>query len=149
MSFFSWFRFQTPWHRNSRSRTTRVKRTPLFLEQLEDRTVTSAVTVLGSHLHTAGGQPEQYRVVETGVVARGDDLTFDASPGVYHLAVADGAGTYGSFTVASDGTISSTTGAATASGTTIDFDLAKLAAVTVVGTDLKTAAGLQEYVNVD
>src|SRR5262249_24557955 len=54
---------------------------------------------------------------------------------------------YGGFTVASDGTISGTTGALTASGNTIDFDVSKLAAVTVYATDLQTAAGWQQAVH--
>src|SRR5207237_4516136 len=53
---------------------------------------------------------------------------------------------YGTFTVATDGTIGGTTGALVASGSTIDFDLTKLAAVTIFGTDLQTAAGRQEQV---
>jgi len=128
MSFFSWFRFQTLSHRKSRGRTTRVKRTPrtpLIVEQLEDRTVPSSVTVLASHLHTAGGLPELVRVPETGTQVNGNDVTFEAAPGVYHLTGGDGVytGTYGTFTVASDGAISGTSGALTALGGTIDFIL--------------------------
>src|SRR5207253_9196808 len=109
--------------RSSRNKRTRPDEpgARLALETLEDRTVPSAVTVLASHLHTATGQPEQVRVVETSVVAYGNDVTFDAAPGDYHLTPYDpyaGNGTYGSFTVANDGTISGTTGAATAAGNT-------------------------------
>jgi len=122
----------------------------LHVEPLEDRTVPSAVTVLASHLHTVGGVPEQVRVAETGaLVGNGTNLTFDAAPGVYHLDSGDHGVTWGSFTLASDGTISSTTGALTASGSTIDFDLSKLAAVTIFGTDLQTAAGFQQAVSLN
>jgi hypothetical protein len=117
------------------------------LEYLEDRTVPSNITILASDLHTAGGVPQQVRLGETGTVAYGNNFTFNAAPGFYHLTDAACGGTYGSLTVATDGTISGTTGALVASGSTIDFDLTKLAAVTVVGTDLKTAAGLQQQVN--
>src|SRR5262249_36331522 len=118
------------------------------LEVLEDRTVPSSITVLASHLHTAGGLPEQVRVAETGTVANGNDFTFDAAPGVYHLTDHFPSRVYGSFTDATDGTIGGTTGALVASGSTIDFDLTKLAAVTIVGTDLKTAASSQQAVAV-
>jgi hypothetical protein len=122
----------------------------LRLEILEDRTVPSSITVLASDLHTAGGLPEAVRVVETGTEANGNDFTFEASPGVtYNFGPYDGPGVYGSFTVASDGSISSTSGAAVAATeNTIDFDRTKLAAVTIYGTDLKTAAGVQQGVNV-
>src|SRR5262249_50727445 len=106
----------------------------------EDRTVPSSVTVLASHL-----QPDQgnffviMRVPETGQVFSGEDFTFNASPGLYHLTDNEGSATYGSFTVASDGSISATTGAAVASGNTIDFDLSKLLAVTI--TSPVTSAG--------
>jgi hypothetical protein len=120
----------------------------LHVELLEDRTVPSAVTVLASHLHTDRGQPEQVRVAETGTLANGNDVTFDAAPGDYHVTSPDGGSTYGTFTVATDGTISGTTGALAASGSTIDFDLSKLAAVTIYGTDLHTDGGLQQAVNV-
>jgi hypothetical protein len=117
-----------------------------LLERLEDRTVPTLITVLGSDLHTARGVPEFVRVAETGAVeGNGTDFTFDAAPGVYHLTDDIGASTYGSFTVASDGTISGTTGALVASGSTIDFDLTKLAAVTVVGTDLNTPQGSAQF----
>jgi hypothetical protein len=121
---------------------------PPRVEPLEDRTVPTTVTVLASHLHTAGGQPEQLRVLETGTVAYGNDLTLNVTPGLYHLTDYDGGGTYGSFTVTNDGTISGTTGAAVASGGAIDFDLTKLAAVTIFGSDLHTDGGLQQAVNV-
>jgi CSLREA domain-containing protein len=120
----------------------------LLIELLEDRTVPTSVTVLASNLHTAGGLPEYVRVAEAGTAAKGNDFTFDAAPGVYHLIDGDGGGTYGSFTLATDGTISGTTGALVASSSTIDFDLTKLAPVTIFGTDLKTAAGLQQSVGV-
>jgi hypothetical protein len=71
------------------------------------------------------------RVAETGQVVSGNDFTFNASPGSFHLTDNDASATYGSFTVANDGSISATTGAAVASGDTIDFDLSKLAAVTI------------------
>src|SRR5262249_40802863 len=135
-----------PQARRSRRRSARLLR-PMFrpsLEYLEDRTVSTSITVLASHLHTAGGQAEYVLVAETGAGAKGNDFTFNAAPGVYHLIDYDGSGTYGSFTVASDGTISGTTGALVASSSTIDFDLTKLAAVTIFGTDLKTAQGWQQ-----
>jgi hypothetical protein len=117
----------------------------LFLERLEDRTVPTSVTVLGSHLRTAGGVPEFVRVYETGMgEGNGTDFTVNLEPGLYHLAPSDGPGLYGTFTVAGDGTISATTGAATASGDTIDFNLTKLASVTIVGTDIKTTGGAQQ-----
>src|SRR5262249_32452206 len=104
----------------------------LFLERLEDRTLPTSVTVLGSHLLTAGGQAEIVRVPEANVgEGNGTDFTFAAAPGLYHLTNCDGSGSYGSFTVAIDGTISGTTGAAVASGNTIDFDLTQLAAITI------------------
>src|SRR5438309_2016838 len=84
----------------------RSRRRP-YLERLEDRTVPSSITVLASHLRSAGGLHEQVRVVETGTVTYGNDITFDAAPGAYHLTPYAG-GTYGSFTVATDGTISGT-----------------------------------------
>jgi hypothetical protein len=124
----------------------------LLLEPLEDRTVPTSITILGSHLRTAAGAPEWLRVLETGASENnGTDITVDAAAGVYHLTTPRGAGyaTYGTFTVASDGSIAGTTGALTASGNTIDFDLTKLAAVTVFGTDLQTAAGLQQIVVVE
>jgi hypothetical protein len=120
----------------------------LLLEQLEDRTVPSSITVLASHLHTAGGLPEPVRVYETGTVSFGNDFTFNAAPGVYHLTDYDAGGTFGSLTVATDGTIDGTTGALVASGSTIDFDLSKLAAATIFATDIKTAGGLQQGVAV-
>jgi len=104
---------------------------------------------LGSRLHTAGGAPEFVLVSETGTgEGNGTDFTVNVGPGVYHLAPADGSGVYGTFTVAGDGTISATTGAATATGNTIDFDLSKLAAVTIFASDLMTATGRQPGVNV-
>jgi hypothetical protein len=155
MSFTSWLRTLRARFGPSSARHARPDRRPRHvssrpgLELLEDRTVPTAITVLGSHLRTAGGQPEYVRVAETGTgEGNGTDFTFDAAPGVYHLTDADGGGTYGSFNVANDGTISGTTGAAAATGSTSDFDLTKLAAVTVNGTDIKTAAGQQEAVNI-
>src|SRR5262249_48239381 len=118
----------------------------LTLELLEDRTLPSTVTVLASHLRTAGGLPETVNVAD--MVGTGNDFSFNAAPGVYHATIYGGGPTYGSFTVATDGTISGTTGALTASGNTIDFDLTQLAAVTIFGTDLKTAAGLQQTMEV-
>jgi hypothetical protein len=108
--------------------------------------VPTAITVLASDLHTAAGLPQFVRVAETGTGANGTDFTFNAAPGIYHLAAGIG-DPYGSFTVATDGTISGTTGALVASGSTIDFDLTKLAAVTIYGGDLKTASGWQQSVN--
>ena len=108
----------------------------LNLERLEDRTLPSSVTILGSDLHTAGGLPEFVGVAETGAAeGNGNNITFNAAPGIYHPTDRDGGDTYGSFTVANDGTISGTSGALAASGSTIDFDLSKLAAVTIFGTD--------------
>jgi hypothetical protein len=118
----------------------------LSLERLEDRTVPSQVTVLSSQLLTVGGTPEFVRIAETGAYAWGSDITFDASPGVYHVDTYGNEATYGTFTVAGDGTIGGTTGALVASGSAIDFDLTKLAAVTVVGNDLTTAGGAQQNV---
>src|SRR5262249_15744962 len=119
----------------------------LWLERLEDRTVPTSVTVLASNLHTVGGIPEPVPVAETGTPERnGVNVTFNAAPGIYPLDSGNGGVTYGSFTLASDGTISGTTGALTGSGSTVDFDLSKLAAVSIFGTDLKTAAGLQQHV---
>src|SRR5262249_15215926 len=56
--------------------------------------------------------------------------------------------TYGTFTVADDGTIGGTTGALVASGNAIDFDLTRLGAVTVDTGDLTTAQGAQQFVEV-
>jgi hypothetical protein len=130
-------------HRTIRTRNTKPgssPRTQLSLERLEDRTVPSAVTVLASHLQTAQGHfGVILRVPETGQVVTSADFTFNASPGLYHLTDSDGSATYGSFTVASDDSISTTTGAAVASGDTIDFDLAKLLPVTI--TSPTTSAG--------
>jgi hypothetical protein len=72
--------------------------------------------------------------------------TFSVQPG-------DGVG-YGTFTVADDASgalvvTGATSGAAVASGNTIHFDEAKLAAVTVVGTDLESTGGHQPPVLVD
>src|SRR5262249_44951054 len=142
--------FILPQTRLSRSRPAPLLR-PVFrpyVEPLEVRTVPSLITVLASHLRTAGGLAETVRVFETGTAANGNDFTFNAAPGVYHLTDSFPHGAYGSFTVATDGTIGGTTGARVASGSTIDFDLTKLAAVTIVGTDLKTASGLQQGVTV-
>jgi hypothetical protein len=44
--------------------------------------------------------------------------------------------------------VTATSGAAVATGNTIHFDESKLAAVTIYGTDLKTATGLQQHVAV-
>jgi hypothetical protein len=62
-------------------------------------------------------------------------------------------GTYGSFTVGDNGSgslvVTGASGACVATDAhTIDFDLSKLAAITVNGTDIRTAAGQQEQVYV-
>jgi hypothetical protein len=65
-----------------------------------------------------------------------------------------GNGVYGSFTVAANGSgalvVTGTAGAAVATDNhTIHFDLTKLAAVTIYGSDLKTVGGVQETVSAD
>jgi hypothetical protein len=111
--------------------------------------VATLVTVLGSNLHTAAGRPEQLWIASGVAEYGGTDLTFDAAPGTYDLTNGDQDGSYGSFTVANDGTVSGTTGAAVASRNTIDFDLTKLAAVTIDAYELRTASGLQEQILVN
>src|SRR5262249_39794100 len=69
----------------------------------------------------------------------------------YAVTPGAGDGTYGTFTVAADGSgalavTGATSGAAVATGNTIHFDKDKLAAVTVFGTDLKTPGGQRQVV---
>jgi hypothetical protein len=98
--------------RRSRRRTARF-RSPvlrLSLERLEDRTVPTAVTILGSHLVTAGGVAQPATVSGLNVAVNGRDVTFDAPAGTYNLQT-DFSQSYGTFTVSSANTIGGTTGA--------------------------------------
>jgi hypothetical protein len=81
----------------------------------------------------------------TAFITGDESLTLGA--GTYSVAAYGG--TYGTFTISAQDTVSGTTGALTATGNTINFELPQLAAVTVVGTDLKTVNGFQEGLAVD
>jgi hypothetical protein len=136
--------------RNTRERSSVRKTRPrrkatlgrkLNLERLEDRTLPATVTILGSHLITAAGRLEAYSVSGFLFQVVGNQ-TITVGAGTY--SVDTGSGTDGTFTISNQDTVSGTTGALVPTGNTIDFDLTQLAAVTMVWTDLKTAAGFQQ-----
>src|SRR5947209_3000298 len=89
----------------------------LVLEPLEDRAVPTAVTILGSHLLTSGGLPQNYLVAGVTPVTRGD-VTVDLSPGTYNV-VSGTSQPYGTFTVPDAGAVAAT-GALSAAGSAID-----------------------------
>jgi hypothetical protein len=119
-----------------------------------DLTKLAAVTIYASDIKTAAGQQQ--------VVIVGNFVGLTAYPNtdtVYFPACTAnvtpfvGPGVYGGFTVGDNGSgsliVTGTTGAAVATDDhTINFDLTKLAAVTIYGSDLKTAAARQQLVTV-
>jgi hypothetical protein len=66
--------------RTSRKRPWRGPTARPRLEVLEDRTLPTAVTILGSHLVTAGGLTQQASVSGVNVAVNGSDVTFDVLP---------------------------------------------------------------------
>ncbi len=118
----------------------------LNLERLEDRTVPTLVTILGSHLATSAGDLQAY-YVDSVTPGQTGDITVDVSPGTY--TVKSGSGNlYGTFTTSAAGVVAAD-GALSASAGAIDFDLSKLTAVTVKKSDLATLNGTQENVYVE
>jgi hypothetical protein len=111
-----------------------------------DLTKLAAVAIHGTDLTTAAGWQQSVQV--QGFVGRILDDTLHIPACTVQLPNDLGA-VYGTFTVADDGAgclaVTGTTAAAVATGNTIHFDLTKLAAVTIFGKDLETAAGRTEY----
>jgi hypothetical protein len=116
-----------------------------------DLTKLCAVTVGVSDLVTAGGLPQSVKVYEAANFIPGRNDTVYVGAGSYGLTTAVNQ-SYGGFTVADNGSgtlaVTSTSGAAVASGNRIDFVLSKLCAVTVGVSDLVTAGGLAQALKV-
>jgi hypothetical protein len=128
-----------------------LRRRPAFrrpmLEALEARTLLATVTILGSHLVSASGASQEAYLIP-GFLAGQGDRTVDLGPGTYSLEAGLGVGTFGTFTVSSQGTVDATTGALVATGNTIDFDLTQLAAITINAGDLTSPQGMPEQVGI-
>jgi hypothetical protein len=120
-----------------------------MLESLEDRTLPATVTILGSHLISAGGTLEFYGV--NGFLSAGTgDRAVNVGAGTYSVVGGSGtfSGTFGTFTVSSQDTVVGTTGALVATGNTVDFDLTQLAAITINASDLTSPQGVPENVSI-
>jgi hypothetical protein len=107
-----------------------------------DTTQLAAITI--NDLTDSAGGLESVNLLGVEVGTLNFAQTFYVPTGTYNLVNGSAAAEYGSFTVATSGTgsfiVSGTTGAAVASGNTIGFDLTKLGAVTVFGTDLSVTS---------
>ena len=136
MSFSSWLRNwkgsvkrRTPLNKIRRRRHAagRFARR-LFVEELEVRTLMSAVTILGDDLITSSGFQEQYQI--SGFLGLGTgNRSISLGPGTYSVATTGG--TFGTFTVSSQEAVTCATGALVATGNNVDFNLSQLAAVTI------------------
>src|SRR5207253_10898458 len=118
-------------------------------------TMAAATTIVTNDMNT-GGCSQQDVVITSIVSFNPNDETDTVYLPAGTFGVRDGAEftpPYGTFTVADIGggvlAVTGTAGAAVATGNTIDFDLTKLAAVTISGTDLTTATGVQQPVIVN
>ncbi len=122
------------------------------LELLEDRTLPATVTLLGNDLVSASGVSLEVYQIPGFLTAQGDS-SVNLGPGTYSVEAGGpnagpGVGTFGTFSVSSQGTVAATTGALMATGNTIDFNLTQLAAITINAGDLTSPQGMPENVSI-